>query len=265
MDKQKVAIVSTVANFDLYKKSSTLFPKDIQRYVIDGSNGMHGLHSIKYMMSKLKGKGIEWLIMADEDVIFTDATKVFSIIEEMESNNLTVCGVRDGGVIVHRKQNPSAINTFFSVLDFKEIESIWNEKEMLDNQFIKVGEFSDSFAALPFEYNESSIYEPYYCFYFWLRRKGKQFLFLDTKMSTDGITNIVYYKANEVLRHTWYARSYAVNEKHTNRIDEILKVRGVFKTSSSSFPKVILYKKTTFALEQKIKKYYKKVFRKLFK
>jgi len=265
MDKQKVAILSTVANFDLYKKSSTLFPKDIQRYVIDGTNGMHGLHSIKYMMSKLKGKGIEWLVMADEDVIFTDATKVFSIIEDMETNHLTVCGVRDGGVILHRKENPYAINTFFSVLNFKEVESIWNEKEVLANQFVNVGEFPDSLAELPYEYNEHSVYEPYYCFYFWLRRKGKQFLFLDTKMNSDGIANIVYYKEREVLCHTWYARSYGINQKHTGRINEILKVRGVLDASSSSLSDVILYKKTTFALEQKIKKYYKKVCRKLFK
>lgn len=264
MNNEKVALLSTVANFDLYQKSSTLFPKDMQRYVIDGTNGMHGLHSIKYMMSKLKGKGIDWLVMADEDVVFSDADQVFSIIEEMKTNHFTVCGVRDGGVILHRKENPYVINTFFSILNFKEIENIWNERDMLTNQFVVNGEFSDSLAELPYEYNEFSVYEPYYCFYFWLRRKGKQFLFLDSKMSTDTIANLVYYKGKELLCHTWYARSYGINERHTHRINEILKARGVLNTSSSSMSKVILFKKTTFALEQKIKKYYNRICRKLF-
>jgi len=99
MDNSKIAILSTVINKELYQKSSQLFPQNIQKYVIDGSNGMHGLDSIFYMMKKLKGKGIEWLIMADEDVLFVNSKGVFSIIEEMESNGYLVSGVRDGGVI----------------------------------------------------------------------------------------------------------------------------------------------------------------------
>lgn len=265
MDKQKVALLSTVANFGLYQKSSTLFPKDIQRYVIDGTNGMHGMHSIKYMMSKLKGKGIEWLIMADEDVIFTNAELVFAIITEMQTKDFTVCGVRDGGMIVHRKENPFAINTFFSILNFKEIERVWKSSEVLKNQFVDANEFDDDLSHLPFDYDVASIYEPYYCFYFWLRRMGKKILFLDSKMGNDAISNKVYFKGDEVLCHTWYARSYGGNEKHTKRIDEILEKRGEFKTGLPDLSKVILYKKTTFALEQKIHKLSRKIIRKLSK
>jgi hypothetical protein len=45
-----------------------VFSKEIPHYIIDGTNGMHGIH-IKYMMKRLKGKGIDWLIMADEDFL----------------------------------------------------------------------------------------------------------------------------------------------------------------------------------------------------
>ena len=65
-----IAILSTVVNFDLYQKSSPLFPKGIPKYVIDGRNGMHAMDSIRYMFKKLKDQNIDWLIMADEDVFF---------------------------------------------------------------------------------------------------------------------------------------------------------------------------------------------------
>ena len=70
IDKNKIAILTTVANFELYSHTSRYFPKDIKKYVIDGTNGMHGIHSIIYIMHKLKNEAIDWLIMADEDVIF---------------------------------------------------------------------------------------------------------------------------------------------------------------------------------------------------
>lgn len=131
MDNTKIAILSTVINNELYQKSSQLFPQNIQKYVIDGTNGMHGLDSIFYMMKKLKGKGIEWLIMADEDVLFKNPNIVFDVIKKMEFQNYTVCGIRDGGLLSHRNYNPYLINTFFSIINFKKIESIWDKKEVL--------------------------------------------------------------------------------------------------------------------------------------
>jgi hypothetical protein len=77
VNNSKIAILSTVINFDLYGKSAQLFPNNVQKYVIDGRNGMHGLQSIFYTMKKLKGKDIEWLVMADEDVLFQSSDLVF--------------------------------------------------------------------------------------------------------------------------------------------------------------------------------------------
>lgn len=108
-----IALLSTVINKELYQKSFQLFPQNIQKYVIDGTNGMFGLDSIFYMMKKLKNKDIEWLIMADEDVLFKNPNMVFDIIKKMESENYTVCGIRDGGLISHRKYSPYLINSFF--------------------------------------------------------------------------------------------------------------------------------------------------------
>ena len=80
MKNSNIAILTTVINQELYQKSSCLFPTTMQRFVIDGSNKMHGLDSIVYMMKKLKGKGIDWLIMADEDVLFIDTKGIYETI-----------------------------------------------------------------------------------------------------------------------------------------------------------------------------------------
>ncbi|WP_298555152.1 hypothetical protein [uncultured Algibacter sp.] len=150
--KSKIAILTTVVNFELYEKTSILFPKGIKRYVIDGRNRMHGIDSIKFMISKLKDTAIEWLIMADEDVIFYKPDTVFAIIERMINEDYTVAGVRDGGIIAHRNHNPYVINTFFSILNLKTVLGIWDKRAMLKHQYTKPNEFKD-LQHLNFAYN----------------------------------------------------------------------------------------------------------------
>ncbi|SHG30880.1 hypothetical protein SAMN05443549_103208 [Flavobacterium fluvii] len=258
MGDSNIAMLTTVINKELYQKSSQLFPKNIQKYVIDGTNGMHGLDSIFYMMQKLKGKSIEWLIMADEDVLFEDPNMVFDIIQKMKSENFTACGIRDGGLISHRVYNPYLMNTFFSIINFKEIEAIWNTIEVTKNQFIAKNEFDDDLSHLKGNYDVSSIYEPYYCFYLWLRRNKKQFLFLDSNQpfQEDPITNVVYFEEKVLLYHTWYARSYGVNKKHTNRINKILKI---LKFENKIVPTPIVFKHKTFFIIQKVRKINKRI------
>jgi hypothetical protein len=219
--KSKIAILSTVINFELYEKTSQLFPEGIQKYIIDGRNRMYGIDSIIYMVSKFKNLGIEWLIMADEDVIFYNPEQVFSIVEKMNDENYTVAGVRDGGVIAHRKHNPNVINTFFSVLNIKTVLDIWDKKAILSNQYTKPNEFND-FGSLPYTFNTDSLFEPYYCFYLWLRRNNKKFLFLDVKMKDDAIANEVLFNNKTLLCHTWYARRYGKDPFQTQRINNYL-------------------------------------------
>lgn len=259
MDSSNIAILSTVVNKELYKKSSQLFPPNIQKYIIDGTNGMHGLDSIFYMMQKLKGRGIDWLIMADEDVFFEISDMVFELIHKMKTENYTVCGVRDGGLISHRKENPYVINTFFSIINFREIELIWDENEVLKNNYTTDNEFDDDLKSLNGAFDIKSIYEPYYCFYLWLRRNKKHFLFLDTNQPfvDDEITNVVYYQNKVLLYHTWYARSYGINKKHTDRIDKILEL---LKFENKIISNTIVFKHKTFFLIKSIKKVFKRMF-----
>ena len=224
MEGSEIAIISTVSNFNLYNKSSKSFPTGIKHYVIDGSNGMHNLSSIMFMFKILRRKGVKWIVMADEDVIFVKPDKIFELINYMEAEDYSVCGVRDGGEISHRNQNPYLINTFFSILHFAKVQAIFDEKEILKHQYIGENEFEDNLEKLQYQYNRKSLFEPYYCFFLWLRRKGERFLFLSASMHNDGITNKVFdLDGKLLLYHTWYARSYGKNEKHTNRINKVLK------------------------------------------
>ncbi|WP_281847500.1 hypothetical protein [Olleya namhaensis] len=263
MRKQNIAILTTVANFELYEITSKLFPPNCQKYVIDGREGMHGLSSIFYMFKKLKNKNIDWLIMADEDVIFTNTDVVFELVNKMEKGNYTVAGVRDGGVISHRTFNPNLINTFFSIINLKDVLEIWDKKEVKKNQYVDNNEFSVDTSMLAYKYDVNSLYEPYYCFYLWLKRSGKHFLYLDAKMHEDSIANSIEFKDNTFLYHTWHARSYGKNEKHTKRIDFILNENIKTIDEGANNQDYILYKAPFFASKQKTKKLLKKIKRKL--
>jgi hypothetical protein len=263
MFKNKVAILTTVANFELYKKTSNLFPEGIRSFVIDGRNGMHALHSIFYMFKKLKKEKIDWLIMVDEDVIFKNSQAVFELIEFMKRNEYSVSGVRDGGAIKHRNNNPYALNTFFSILNFKKVSKLFNTNEIIGNQYINKGEFEEDLSQLVYGFDKRSLYEPYYCFYFWLRRKGEKILFLNSKMieeENEQISNEVFApNGTSLLIHTWYARSYGKNEKHTARIDKVLK-----QISFASNPrKPIIFKDPMFYIKMQIFKTVKKIKMKL--
>lgn len=229
----KIAIISTVINFELYQKTAKCFPNNIVKIVIDGTNGMHGIDSILYMFKKLKNQDIDWIIMADEDVVFEN----------------TECGVRDGGVVAHRNFNPYAINTFFSVLNFNEIKNIFDKKEILKNQYCLPHEFIDINVNLPFAFDKSSLYEPYYCFYFWLLRKGKKILYLDSIMEEDQIANAIYFNNKKIATHTWYARGYKKVERHTKRINTYLK-----NCDNPNFLHFKKYKDKSYGLRKKFKK-----------
>lgn len=259
MDDSKIAIVSTVINKELYKKSSQLFPQNIRKYVIDGTNGMHGLDSIFYMMKKLKGRGIEWLIMADEDVLFVNTKGIFTVIDHMRLNNYLISGVRDGGVIQNRHNSPYVINTFFSIINFKDLELIWNEREVLKNNYILPDEFDDDINNLKGNYDITSLYELYYCFYLWLRRKEKRFFFLDaiTPFCEDGLTTAVKDEKGEIfLYHTWYARAYGKSNIHTERINKIFEL---LKFENKIIPKPIVFKHKTFFIKRSARKLFKRV------
>lgn len=220
----RIAILTTVSNFDLYHQSIKFFPAGIPRYVVDGTQGFYGIRSLLFALEKLKNKEIDWLIMAEEDVIFKNPDYLFSLIEYMIKNDFICCGMRDGGTLAWRNHSPYAINTFFSILNLNEVLKIYDKKKILKNQYINAFEdFGDLSHLKTDNYSRDSLYESYYCFYFWLLRNGKKILYLNATALTNDETTIIFdHYHRELLFHTWYARFYKKDPAQTHRIDAIL-------------------------------------------
>ena len=258
MDISKVAILSTVNNFELYEKSSSLYPSNIKSYVFDGRNGMFGIFSITFMMKIFKRKDIDWLILMDEDALFVDSDLIYPLIDHMKANDYIITGIRDGGALPERSGNPYVMNPFFSIINFKELKKIWNKKEMFENHFIKEDEFNDDLSALKYPYNKTSMSEPYYGFYLWLKRKKKKMLFLDVDLpfADDQITNVVYDLNNKpIVYHTWFSREYGDQRgRHTTRIDRVFEE---FKNKKTDIKPVKIYKDHLFPLKERVRKFKK--------
>lgn len=258
MDISKIAILSTVNNFKLYKKSSSLYPSDIKSYVFDGRNGMFGIFSIIYMMKVFKKKDIEWLVLMDEDALFLNSDLIYPLINHMINKDYIISGIRDGGALPERSGNPYVMNPFFSIINFKELQKIWNKKEMLQNHYILENEFNDDLSDLKYPYNKTSLSEPYYCFYLWLKRKNKKMLFLDVDLplNDDQITNVVYdLNKKSILYHTWFSREYGdLRGRHTARIDKVFEQ---FENKVTDVKPVKIYKDYLFPLKERVRKFKK--------
>jgi hypothetical protein len=224
--KSKIAIVTTVSKKVLYSKTATLFPKGIDKIMIDGENGMYGIDSIDFMFKKLKKKNYEWVIMVDEDVFFHDGDLVFEVINQMKENNIAICGVRDGGVIKHRAFNPESINTFFSIINFKKILEKYDFKKIKTYQrYIPELYAEKSFKQLKYDFEIESVKEYYYCFYFWPHMNNFKFLYLDAlnPVGDDEVGNLILSPSGKTIAfHSWYARAYNVYEDQTIRINSFL-------------------------------------------
>ena len=258
MDLSKIAILSTVNNFTLYKKSASLYPPNIKSYVFDGRNGMFGIFSIIFMMKIFKNKDIDWLILMDEDALFINSELIHSLIDHMKTNDYIIAGIRDGGSLPERSGNPYVMNPFFSVIDLKKLKKIWNKKEMLENHYVNENEFDDDLSKLKYPYDKASLSEPYYCFYLWLKRKNEKLLYLDVDLPylDDQITNVVYdLDKQPIVYHTWFSREYGDERgRHTARIDKVFEEFNFYVSDLSS---VVIYKDYFFPVKNRWRKFKK--------
>lgn len=274
VEQNKISFITTVSNFKLYKKTSIYYPPQIDRYVIDGREGMYGLNSIFFMMEKLKDKDLDWLIMIDEDGILIDYDNMVELIDYMNENKFIICGMQDGGVNPIRHYSPIAINSYFSIINFKKLKQIWNANQILNNQYINKGEFKLFSKFIKYGYDLDSVFEKYYCFYFWILRNGYKILYLNAENSIKGdiYSNVLYNHLNKpIMYHTWYARLYGKSKVHTERINNVIQIRNKIKRNKSKYIKPIIYKDKSFKrsvqklnifniLKKKIKKLIKTFF-----
>ncbi|MEZ7493948.1 hypothetical protein QO206_00510 [Leeuwenhoekiella aequorea] len=267
IDKNSIVLLTTVSNFDLYNKTKYSHPKGIKKVVIDGQDGMYGIESLYYSFKKLRNRNIKWLILADEDVIFLDNLAIFDIIEKLQDTGAIAAGVRDGGTIPNRIHNPYVPNMFFCVLNFEKIVQVYNKKEIKKNEFISKDEFIEDLSGLKEPFKTESLFEPYYKFFLWLKRKGEHYLFLNAELydsKNDELTTLVKsLNGKPMLIHTWFARSYGWNKYQTKRIDSLLQIFNS-KIVPEESESVSIIKDPYFKYQNKIKKFFLKLKMKSF-
>lgn len=213
----KIAIVVTVQNKKLFRKTKNSIPSNVDLYSIDGRHGLYALNALELLVKSSQTKKYDWIIMADEDVIFIDFTSVVVLLKYMKDNNYQISGMNDGNAVEFRKGNPKLPNLFFCIFDFKELISKFSRE--------KFEYFKSVYEVNPDESINKQI-EPYYVFFHYLLSLDFRILFLKAKhnfIADDYESTILYNHAeNKMIIHTWYARLYSKHEIHTKRIDNII-------------------------------------------
>lgn len=218
-----VAIIVNYYNHKIAERTLTSFPSNVKVLLIDGRYGCHGLESLKLIFKKKLP--FKWVFLIDEDVILTENFKTEKLISEMTDREIDILGVRDGGILSMRRHNPFLPNTFFCILNYAKMVDFYDEDEIDKNNFISEGDFND-LPDLPFDYDQYSLYEPYYRFFLFYERKGMNLQFLEAvnlNTKEDNNTTFVYDKHDDIIAiHTWRSRYYGKDKFQTDRIDKVL-------------------------------------------
>jgi len=262
--KDRIAIVTTVLNDELYQKSLKSYPEKIDYYKIDGRYGCYGIHAIELTLRKMSA--YDFIVMIDEDVVFENNSELFSLVREMKQNQIEVSGCRDFDMGGKRHDgNPLVMNTFFLIINMfllKHSKSQFNFKSphILPSKFFE-GQF-----LLQTPYKKENLYslrEPYYWFFLTLWKNGASFLYLKNTQKyfvNDEVTTSLFGMNNlPICHHTWYARAYNTEQIQKERIDRLMDGFQFFegrKYQSLSSPLKFVFR----FHEKKLKKTVKKIF-----
>ncbi|OOG62405.1 hypothetical protein B0E44_18555, partial [Flavobacterium sp. A45] len=159
---------------------------------------------------------------------------------------------------------PEAINTFFSILNFKKISDKYNYRSIIDCQkYIPELYSNKEYSTLKYSYNKESLKEPYYCFYFWAHLNNFKFLYLDTvnPVGDDMVGNIVLFPTGEKMAlHSWYARAYEVHNDQTIRLNSFLKDYNI-EDASVDWKEIQVFKNIFFNWKKRAKVFAVKLFK----
>ena len=244
----KIAIVVTVQNKKLFKKTKNSIPSNIDLYSIDGRHEFFAFSALELVFKSSQTKKYDWIIMADEDVIFIDFSAVVDLLKYMKDNNYQISGMNDGNGIEFRKGNPKLPNLFFCIFNFKELNSKFSSQQF--------DYFKSVYEVNPEESINGQI-EPYYVFFHYLLSLDFRILFLKAEnnfMSDDYESTILYNQIeNKMIVHTWYARLYSKNERHTQRIDNTIS-RFIFLNFNRHHSQLKSHKYMRFRFKYYLKK-----------
>ncbi|WP_336664137.1 hypothetical protein [Elizabethkingia meningoseptica] len=208
----KIGVFTRSMNYVLYKASNNTISIPFARNRLTYTTA-HG-----YLFDILKFD-LDFAINIDEDAFVIDNDALLNLLEFVIENGYTNCGVRDGGILPIRTGNPVVTNPFFNIFNVKEIRKSDFSLSEID-QYIKKGiDYSQIIPDnLPYEYNITENYEPFYPFFIWLNTNFKT-LYLEAEQDKDGYTTVVYNQNKvPIIYHSWYSRMFGIDKFHTDRI-----------------------------------------------
>lgn len=150
----------------------------------------------------------DWVVKFDEDAFIFDLPRLYNLIDYMESENLDVAGVPDGGVLSIRTNNPIAMSPSFNIFRIKNIRKIDKNRFDANPSCDDLKKYlPTSLLKYSYKFNNSEIYYP---IYFGLLRAGYKFLYLDgTRYENDWTSTYLFdHQYEPFLIHTWFARRY---------------------------------------------------------
>lgn len=191
-----------------------------------------------YFYTMLKDTDCDIAINVDEDCFITSKEAVMRLVEYVVENGIANAGCPDGGNNT-RGRNPIVTNPFFNVFNLNLIREKFSKAAVRDFQYkLYMDEMQQNYPTemlyegFKYDFAEAG-YEPYYPFFLWLAHNVKT-LYLHNIKHADGKTTILLnHLGQEMCRHTWLARFYAVPDfvvrhwqpndgKQKQRIDNVI-------------------------------------------
>jgi hypothetical protein len=239
IENNNLAIISNSQFDDLYAISKAFYNEiDIPKIKISGINSFYGYKFLNNLIIDINKYPFDWAILIDEDCFITDIKAMLDLVNYQIKNNIHISGMPDGGLVPLRCFNPISINTYFCILNLKEIRKKYNADEVknklytenlnkfLPKEMLKLPYFSKT---IPFINKKCDPYnfEPYYKIFFWLLENNYNIKYLNAKLwnsNTDDFTNIIYNHLNiPFAYHTWRSRNWEKDIENKKRIQNVIK------------------------------------------
>lgn len=189
----------------------------------------------------LNDNSIDLLCYIDVDCFVTDIPNMISLINYIKNSEYGICGMPDGGEISHRNSNPNYPNLFFVIFDLTKLRKVYKKDTIRDENIDKhintqaIKTITKDYPRINIVKNDKmtpfsvlqGYNEPYYSFFAYFLNKGIKFAKLKgddaPEVDGDGATTKLYdFNNNIIAYHTWFARSYQIEQYHTNRIDKTI-------------------------------------------
>jgi hypothetical protein len=233
---ERIVVVTRSMNDTLYVRSQAMLTLPYARRKITGMN--HWRHAANYL-HVLFEFDVDWVINLDEDCFVFDESKLAGLLAYMQREDFDFCGIPDGGACIHRFHNPLVTNPFFNIFNVRKIRPKLHASNMLAMARLK--HTPDLEVHAPRHLLKDGHkwafdnFECFYGFFFWLLSSGFKPLYLPSIELDDGLTTELRDHENVPFAyHTWFARSYGVDDDHTQRINDVYKKAATLRGSGQA-------------------------------